>query len=850
MLQSPVNLRYYQDDAVNVFTVGGCKNGIIVCPTGAGKSIVISELAKRLNDKNVLVLQPSKEILEQNFTKYSAYSNDASIYSASLNKKELNRVTFATIGSVIKLPNSILREFKVIVVDECHLVGQYGQYAELINIIKPDILIGLTATPYRNNSKFGGIKYEMLTRKIDCIFETIAYKYEIQDCIKDGFWCNIKYFTPIKYDTKNLETRGSEFKDEAVAQYNFSINLHENIIGIVNNSNKKHFLVFLTTIAECEHTEKILIQAGISCRAIHSKLHKKERDDILNKFKSGEIKVVLNVGVLTCLSEDTEILTQNGWKGMHNIQMNDMIAQYDQSNKEITFDMPIDIIKHNKYKGDSMINLNGRYTSFSVTDDHDMLIAKPKRGNCITALMKVKASDIVDKRCYIPVSGYANPLVIKVTQDISPNKSRFIATNSYNYRKKGLSKQDAKNLAIKTLERKLELRYKNPNELSLDECKLIGFWLGDGTKGKNNGGGMRYSISQSCRTPKMIEWIENILQSCNIHYNKHIYDKPKNNIILGKKCNILGHVVFNLAIGTGGNNQSYNGIYKILPYLIKNGTDLYWGLDQNQYIALIEGLWKADGWHGNNRVFDGGKIISESKDLFDLLQSIGVCRGFRVTVKPVKLRKHNKKQLYNLSLHKKTLHEMVNNKPMKHTLTDGVNVWCVQMPKSNIITRHNGCVTVMGNCGFDFPELDCLILARPTMSLSLYYQMLGRGVRTHKGKECCDIYDLCGNVESFGRIETLQFIGDNYKRLGLISDKRVLIAPPKSYMNAKMMKAEKFEDIGLVVLQNGKYAGTTIQEVWDTNKGYIQFCIDNNTSFKPIFEKFLLQQQKIAQLLR
>ena len=65
MLQSQVNLRYYQDDAVNVFTVGGCKNGIIVCPTGAGKSIVISELAKRLNNTNVLVLQPRKEILEQ-----------------------------------------------------------------------------------------------------------------------------------------------------------------------------------------------------------------------------------------------------------------------------------------------------------------------------------------------------------------------------------------------------------------------------------------------------------------------------------------------------------------------------------------------------------------------------------------------------------------------------------------------------------------------------------------------------------------------------------------------------------------------------------------------------------------
>ena len=40
----------------------------MVLPTGSGKSLVIAEIANRLND-HVLIFQPSKEILEQNFFK-------------------------------------------------------------------------------------------------------------------------------------------------------------------------------------------------------------------------------------------------------------------------------------------------------------------------------------------------------------------------------------------------------------------------------------------------------------------------------------------------------------------------------------------------------------------------------------------------------------------------------------------------------------------------------------------------------------------------------------------------------------------------------------------------------------
>ena len=57
--------------------------------------------------------------------------------------------------------------------------------------------------------------------------------------------------------------------------------------------------------------------------------------------------------------------------------------------------------------------------------------------------------------------------------------------------------------------------------------------------------------------------------------------------------------------------------------------------------------------------------------------------------------------------------------------------------------------------GFDFPELATVVLARPTMSLALYYQMCGRAIRPCKDKVSW-IVDLCGNYKRFGRIDQLE----------------------------------------------------------------------------------------------
>lgn len=52
--------------------------------------------------------------------------------------------------------------------------------------------------------------------------------------------------------------------------------------------------------------------------------------------------------------------------------------------------------------------------------------------------------------------------------------------------------------------------------------------------------------------------------------------------------------------------------------------------------------------------------------------------------------------------------------------------------------------------GFDCPDVEFILLARPTMSLSLYLQQVGRGFRTHLGKEEVLLLDNVGSYNKFG----------------------------------------------------------------------------------------------------
>lgn len=153
-------LRDYQQEAVDRlfrFWESSSKPCIICAATGAGKSHIIGEIVNRLRSP-VLVLQPSKEILEQNYSKLLASGVPRGmirVCSASAGSWQIGSITLATIGTIAKHAQHC-QHFKVVVVDECDVVpcenpdSQYLKFfAELPEYTK---IVGLTATPFRNQT--------------------------------------------------------------------------------------------------------------------------------------------------------------------------------------------------------------------------------------------------------------------------------------------------------------------------------------------------------------------------------------------------------------------------------------------------------------------------------------------------------------------------------------------------------------------------------------------------------------------------------------------------------------------------------------------------------------------------
>lgn len=300
-------LRPYQERAVNsgvdFFKYANHNGGLMVLPTGSGKSLVLSSIAKQL-DWHTIILQPSKEILQQNYEKLQAYwCDDVKIYSASMKSKEMGKITLATIGSIIK-QKDLLQHIENIIIDECHLVDHLkGQYKELINTIGCKVL-GLTATPYRLKVYEQAPMLKFLTRVRKPIFQKVIHVTQISEIERLGFLAKMQYFEVdgIKASRLRSNSTGNDYTDDSVRQHLEEIDFDKKIIDIVERITKagrKHILVFTRFVEWASRLSETLKEKWIQATYVSWETKTKERERILSDFKNGNIQVVLNVWVLT-----------------------------------------------------------------------------------------------------------------------------------------------------------------------------------------------------------------------------------------------------------------------------------------------------------------------------------------------------------------------------------------------------------------------------------------------------------------------------------------------------------------------------------------------------------------------
>ncbi len=315
-------LRPYQQAAVDATLQHFRQSNVpavIVLPTGAGKSLVIAELA-RLARRKILVLTHVKELVEQNHQKFHQYAEEravkSGVYSAGLSRRETDQqVTFASIQSVARNLKQFAAEYSLVIIDECHRVrsfdeddtNQYSQIVSQLQAINNELkILGLTATPYRLG--LGWIyqtHYHGFVRSHEPVpFKKCIYELPLSVLIKQGFLTPPKMVDAAveQYDFSGLSS--NKFGEFDETQVNELLGKYPRVTqGIIEQVvtlaevDRRGVMIFAATV---KHAEEILGYLPSNQAALlTAKTANTEREKLINDFKAQKLKYLVNVSVLT-----------------------------------------------------------------------------------------------------------------------------------------------------------------------------------------------------------------------------------------------------------------------------------------------------------------------------------------------------------------------------------------------------------------------------------------------------------------------------------------------------------------------------------------------------------------------
>lgn len=309
-----ITLRENQEEpirkAIAFFNEKNPKPSLIVLPTAWGKSILTAFVARNTADK-LLILQPSKELLEQNFNKYDAlcggFGSNAGIYSASFGKREMAQITYATIGTIKNLGAEFKKHgFTKMLIDEAHLYpreadSMLGRFLKDSGITH---VLGITATPVKlqtNRDRSGSTysKLVMLTSrsKKGNFFKNIIHVGQVQEMVRLGFWSKLTYQAECFDDSLLVfNTSKSEYTEESVqAAYDANGGTDAILRALDSHPERKHILAFAPSVADAIALSEHYPGSAV----IYGDMDKQERQRTIDEFRAGRIRVIFNVRVLS-----------------------------------------------------------------------------------------------------------------------------------------------------------------------------------------------------------------------------------------------------------------------------------------------------------------------------------------------------------------------------------------------------------------------------------------------------------------------------------------------------------------------------------------------------------------------
>lgn len=292
-------LRPYQKEALDA-VLSNANNGIskqlVVLPTGAGKTVIFSQLPIIKPDTlPMLVLAHRSELLEQAKSKILESNPNLTVEIEQAERKagkvDVVVASVATLGrnNTPRIEEYPKNYFKSIVIDEAHHAAA-PSYRRIIDFFSPDFLLGVTATPQRSDS----------TRLID-VFDEIVYYRTIQDLIQEG-WLSplVGYRVKTSTDISEVEIQNGEYSQSQLEEKIDNPERNAHVVAAYRNlAMDKKTLIYASGVRHAQNLAVSFRQASVETAVIVGTTPREEREKILAQFATGQISVIVNVGVLT-----------------------------------------------------------------------------------------------------------------------------------------------------------------------------------------------------------------------------------------------------------------------------------------------------------------------------------------------------------------------------------------------------------------------------------------------------------------------------------------------------------------------------------------------------------------------
>jgi len=300
-------LRYYQEEAIGIcykfFKSRSTRKSLAVLPCAAGKSIVIAELSNKLDDSPVLVLQPTVELLKQNYNKLIAIGGKAEIYSASTGLRNIGHLTYATIKSIKKDWKKFKdMGLKYIIIDEAHYHTKVGgEIAKFIKNVGVKNVLGFTATPLAMSSSLAdGNKLIMQNRDRKNLFNDIIFTTQISEMVENNWWSPLEY-RQVNVDDSMLllNSTGADFNEYSVNKFFDDNQIEGEIIATLKQLLADGYKSILVSVPTIQNVRYLHQQFPRKSTELYAGLTDKERKRNIKMFDSGQIPVMFQVKILT-----------------------------------------------------------------------------------------------------------------------------------------------------------------------------------------------------------------------------------------------------------------------------------------------------------------------------------------------------------------------------------------------------------------------------------------------------------------------------------------------------------------------------------------------------------------------